>query len=950
MNDLTHPDYDSARKWITIARSHKREWSDIYYACKKNDEELQMFLESQEMNSFWVKMTCEEWKQIVTSQKNAEENTQRLEVLQGHAMIMDEGQDNNVNVPTDPHSSWQLYRKKLLDNGIKEDNVNTIERVTLKILRRLSSDTTNMKPVKGLVIGNVQSGKTANMAALMAMAADWGWNMFIVLSGTIENLRQQTQRRLLSDLNQPGNISWIGLEHLQKKALLGQRLQDLHIENDRHERYFNVCLKNSARLKKMIQWLQSDVNKQKKLKILVIDDEADQAGINTADVSKDERRKINALICNLVNGNNEKGEHISSKYQAMNYIGYTATPYANILNECSDESLYPKNFITTLKVSNEYFGPQQIFGIDGNVNMVQSTEGEEPFVYPGLDIVREVCDDDLDEVKLIHDGEGYCIPESLENALLWFMCSVACMRYQGYKKPISMLVHTSQKTDHHENVSEAIKQWIRSHDTEWIINRCSILWVEEKSRFTLKKFREQYANYGIPDSEINDYPEFSEIQDNIYELLETEISNIKLADDDELTYHSGIHLCVDNCKNNDVKDDMYVRLAYPEPDKMPVPAPAFIVVGGATLSRGLTIEGLISTFFLRSVGQADTLMQMGRWFGYRRKYELLPRLWVTDKTRKQFEFLSSLDQELRDEIFEMDLMGKSPEFYGPKVKNTPKLSFIRITAKNRMQCAKITDVDYSGSFNQTYIFENRIDVLESNLKLVTDFINGLGKPEAHKEINKHAAANMIWRNIGFDTVKKLLSQYKYHPRLSVFNNMNAVIKWLDKITSEGKLNNWNVICCGSTKSTNIYKTDAGSVGKVKRTRKGLISYPEEEGDIINIGVLSAPKDLISDIDLDGQPSDIADRINKFEAKDSKKLRMDAGLSETPQLLIYIVDKNSESNSDSRKPLNAVCDIAGLCINIPGSKRGSNYAATISIHIDKNDIFDGETDLEGNDEN
>lgn len=93
---------------------------------------------------------------------------------------------------------------------------------------------------------------------------------------------------------------------------------------------------------------------------------------------------------------------------------------------------------------------------------------------------------------------------------------------------------------------------------------------------------------------------------------------------------------------------------------MPCPAPAFIVIGGATLSRGLTIEGLISTFFLRSVGQADTLMQMGRWFGYRKKYELLPRLWITDKTRQQFAFLATLDQELRDEIQYMDLTGRSP--------------------------------------------------------------------------------------------------------------------------------------------------------------------------------------------------------------------------------------------------------------------------------------------------
>ena len=104
-----------------------------------------------------------------------------------------------------------------------------MERATIKILKRLSNDTTEIRPVKGLVIGNVQSGKTANMAALMAMAADWGWNMFIVLSGTIENLRQQTQNRLLGDLNCLGNLNWNGLEHLSKKPMLGQRLSLIHI-------------------------------------------------------------------------------------------------------------------------------------------------------------------------------------------------------------------------------------------------------------------------------------------------------------------------------------------------------------------------------------------------------------------------------------------------------------------------------------------------------------------------------------------------------------------------------------------------------------------------------------------------------------------------------------------------------------------------------------------------
>ena len=217
----------------------------------------------------------------------------------------------------------QLYKKKLKDKGFKDLVIEEMERTTLRILRRLSTNTVNKQSIKGLVIGNVQSGKTANMAALMAMAADWGWNLFIILSGTIENLRQQTQKRLLDDLNTPGNLNWRALEHLSKNTSLGQRAQDLHFEDSSRERYFTVCLKNATRLRNLIQWIYADPNKQRQMKILVIDDEADQAGINTANIKSKDRRTINRLIVNLVNGKNEKGEIINSHFRAMNYIGYS---------------------------------------------------------------------------------------------------------------------------------------------------------------------------------------------------------------------------------------------------------------------------------------------------------------------------------------------------------------------------------------------------------------------------------------------------------------------------------------------------------------------------------------------------------------------------------------------------------------------------------------------------
>ena len=567
MEQYSLPKYDQARAWIKKSRENHVDWDSIIYARKQDDEGLMCFLSQQEDMNFWPALSVEDWKSIVKLEKASEEKTKFIDISKGTALIYDPKQDNAVTLPTDEYSSWKLYKNKLLSDGFKEESVDEIERATIKILKRISNNTKETGPVKGLVIGNVQSGKTANMAALMAMAADWGWNMFIILSGTIENLRNQTQTRLFNDLNQQGNIYWRALEHLSKDVDIAQKAQNLHFDDNTKARYFTVCLKNSTRLKNLIQWAQADKNKQRQMKILVIDDEADQAGINTGHVDADERKRINGLICALVNCKDENGNDIESSYQAMNYIGYTATPYANILNEAGEDSLYPKNFISTLAVSKEYFGPQQIFGYSGD-----SVE------FSGMDIVRTISEEELTDLKNIHDGEVFAVPNALIQSIAWFLCGVSCMRIWGYKKPISMLVHTSQKTAHHQNVADVINRWFNDNDEETIIETARRVWNEETTRFDFDSFREQYPNYDRADEDINQYPSFEEIKDQIQIILNDGISNIKLDDEGDLSYHKGIHLCIDNCTNNGIVDGMHVRLAYPESNKMPDTAPAFIVV------------------------------------------------------------------------------------------------------------------------------------------------------------------------------------------------------------------------------------------------------------------------------------------------------------------------------------------------------------------------------------
>lgn len=930
-NDLNSPLYDSPRQWMKRKHNRGMSWDEI--ACHPVSSPLPEFLKTREEEDEWPSMTESMWKTLADNLKEWEQKTLELDIKSGQALVIDGTSNNDVTLPESQNSCWQLYKQRLEKKGFAEHTIGEIERATLKILKRLSRDTRNIDPIKGLVIGNVQSGKTANMAALMSMAADWGWNMFIVLSGTIENLRIQTQARLQGDLNNEGcTLSWLGLEHLSAKCPIGSRAQDLHFEDNSRMRYFTVTLKNATRLKNLIQWLQKDKNKMSQMRILVIDDEADQAGINTANISTNAKKPIYRLITALVNGLNDRSQQITEKYMAMNYIGYTATPYANILNDASLESLYPKNFIATLSVSNEYFGPQHIFGIpDGR--------------YEGLDIIREVPENDLCDIKDIHKGESDVVPDSLEQSICWFICCVAAMRLRGFSKPISMLVHTSQIVQHHDNLSNVIVAWVNQTDEDELLQKCKSVWETETENLSLGEFNEQYPDYGLKDT-VDDYPCFDEIEPEVRLILSVKLNPIKLNEEGELSYHRGIHLCVDNSRNNGINDENeYLRLVYPDAEHMPEVAPAFLVIGGATLSRGLTLEGLVSTFFLRSVRQADTLMQMGRWFGYRRGYELYPRIWITATTKEQFEFLSIMDQELREEIHMMEVQGLRPDHYAAKIRNTPRLALIRLTAKNRMQSSINAEMDFSGSFNQTQLFDSDKDVLEKNLEIGKKFIQSLGMPKPRKACNKHADHATVWEGISNTSVSEFLRRIKFCNRLSVFNDIEPLLAWMKQITEEGKLKDWNVVLAGkkSADEQNTVHFSNCSVVKVTRTRKAT---KNEIPDVINIGALRAPIDIVADVDLDGQSKETKDLFSNIQENRVKELRMKAGLGETPQLLLYIVDKDSQpaSGSKSRKPLNAPCDLLGICINIPGGAVGANHVAKVCIRLD--DRFRDDGDLNG----
>lgn len=663
-NSLNDLKYDLPANWISTRREKDKgryTWDSLRLAGKSDEAGLMAFLERQIEDNDWPEdLTPEIWKELVArEEQNEKDNILRQQVnLQAS---LTRGEISHFTVPAAPFSTWQLYKQRLKDKGYSAQSIHDIEQSALDTLRNLRTDTSKEEPVQGLIIGNVQSGKTANMAALMAMAGDYGWNFFIVLSGTIEKLRKQTEKRLFNDLHNLSprqNLNWQILEHLSKKSRLGDRLVDLGSNLASNEyRYMTVCLKNKNRLKDLINWMQASKDVAAKLKVLVIDDEADQAGINTADMSgpeEKERKTINNLIINLIRtrtaaSTSRNVKEFGGHYGAMNYMCYTATPYANCLNENGPDSLYPRDYIHALGVSDSYIGPDQIFS---------SGDSEKPT----MDIVRIIPPEQIKMLKTQEGDEFSQIPQTLKDALAWFVCCVAVGSVYNYRKPLSMLINASVRMDDHKYFSKLVEGWF-ARTPDQIIRECRKIYERETARFTKPDFHEACPAYEHADEEIWDYPSFEKLEPWIRRLSDG-IKTIRMDEEGELNYDRQIHLCVDNSANGHVEEDgTYWRLAYPEEEKLKDIdfTPAFIVIGGNTMSRGLTLEGLVSTYFPRYVSVGDSLMQMGRWFGFRPHYELLPRIWMTEDAVEKFASLTETDRHLRMQLAEMSRLGRNPE-------------------------------------------------------------------------------------------------------------------------------------------------------------------------------------------------------------------------------------------------------------------------------------------------
>lgn len=954
--DYYREEYRGWVRWIEQQRKNEIAWETLKDFNSEVVEKVIVVLPAafpEEYCSF----TEADWLDFVSYLEHEEENSYPITISE---LPSDRGTGDR-HAAAHAGSAWQGYRKRMLDSGkLSAASVHDIEEAAESVLNYLSDGSeSDSKTIHGLVMGNVQSGKTANMEALMSMAADQGINVFIVLSGTIESLRQQTQRRMGRDLCAK-NFEWIPLDNPRTTGPYNPS-SFLKLGEGERTRYYAVCLKNSARLRSLLGYLNYDVHKKRQMKVLLIDDESDQASLNTKDMSAEvetvERTRINELIMALVNGESTPGGEMRP-YAAMNYIAYTATPYGNFLNESGENSLYPRDFITVLRTGDTYVGPQQIFG--------DADSGRD-----GLPIIRGITVEGSAEIaagssdveiieRIVEEYDASMgnladtaptIPLSLQRAVAWFVVCIAIGRLRGSQRPVTMLVHHSMKTEYHIALAKAIRKWFGKISREDFLELAEDVYEEETERFSRQDFYELWPDYGarsgltLPD-DIADYPRFRELRREIARLKEHPMVHIAIKDDgNRRSFSEGIHICVDNCRYERVADDAsnqlpQVRLVYPEEvDTVPTAAPAFLVIGGNTLSRGLTLEGLVVTYFSRPVAQADTLMQMGRWFGYRVGYELLPRIWLTREAEVAFEALTELDSALRTDIYNRYSLGDvTPADCGPYISTCPQLAKLKITAKGKMQAAEVAQMNFAGAHLQTFRFINDTELLQQNIAATDDFIESLGADAIELCEDNHR----VWSRVPFSHIHD-----NYLARVSyILNNQLTLAEFAEWFAQKvDAFDDWNVILQGTSGNARKYH----GVGMITRTRRLSGNFGSDSREF-SIGSIADPQVWFADIPKavrygkDAEEQELLQRLGKrrygTDASVTKKLnalkealRKRAGLDSTPRLIIYCIDHEGvmAKTTATRSAINTEVDVIGIEIIVPG-KTGGGYATAVTINL------------------
>ncbi|WP_327120142.1 Z1 domain-containing protein [Nocardia sp. NBC_01730] len=776
------------------------------------------------------------------------------EMREPHAVVI----DNYETWYTGPHPDdklWPSISTALTKDGWSKTSIDGLDVSSTRIVSLLQHPRQSTFSTRGLVVGYVQSGKTTNFTAVMAKAADRGYKLFIVLAGIHNGLRRQTQARLIQQLVEPHPTLWSQITDLDRDFRPTANPASFFGKSNKTH-VLCVVKKNATVLRKLVKWLGDASEYLADCSALIIDDEADQATPAT--------KSINPLIRQILN-----------TLPKSAYVGYTASPFANLLINPSAEDLYPEHFIVNLPQPKGHFGTEVLFGR-------YALDGEDPNdVDDGYDMIRSVPDDDVERVrpKTRAEAEDFypTITDTLRRAVLYFWLTTAARRVRGGGNQHStMLIHTSVRTAVHNSFRDPLlslraKTGYNLEDPT-LRSELRELWNEETSRVPAGEFGEQSISFGE---------------------LAAELPGV-LRD---------CRVVMDNSESTD-------RLDY---EHGPVVA---IAVGGNTLSRGLTLEGLSVSFFVRSVSTYDTLLQMGRWFGYRKGYADLPRIWMTTELEDWFRHLATVETEMRRDIDVYMTEGKTPMNFAVRLRTHPAL---RVTAAAKMKDAVSASSSYGGQRVQTRYFHLESKWLLQNQaaarKLVREAVR-VGRVEG-SETDGH----YLIRDVTSDAVLEFLRDYQFHER-SQECDAKLMSGYIEKrIRNAGTLRHWNVAVVGKPIGDAMDRFDfAPGIGVGRIVRSQFASAPDHS----DIKTLMSRRD--AGLDLEGITSST---IEKDIEKARRTQQPDAGL-----LVLYPIDKVSEPEPSKKKrqPLNAPEHVIGVGLVFPTPRDDDSTVAWEANYI------------------
>jgi len=778
------------------------------------------------------------------------------------------------------------YKYHLLNNeGYPITVVNNIFEKNEKILDYLENPNRRGRWIKkGLVMGYVQSGKTANYISLINKSADVGYKLIILIAGIHNNLREQTQKRInegfIGKDNLTGQPIGVGLTTNEKRfpGSLTSTLNDFKKTNlqslgidpkDYREPIILVIKKNYSTLNNIIDWLKRTItdteDKLSSYPLLIIDDEADNASINTQK-DPNEATKINKQIREILN-----------MFDRRCYLGYTATPFANIFinPEVEDtkigEDLFPEDFIIALEAPSNYIGAKTIF----------LEESEE--------ILREIDDNEpCLPVKHPKDFSVNCLPDTLYKSIYLFLLSGAIKRLRGIKnRHHSMLINVSFRID----IQEQIKN-ILIEDVPTVLRL--IKYNHKKALEEILKNDILKLIYQLWLDEYNSKEDNFSFQDILAEITKHE---------------SLIKVLVINSKNEPLRYDDYKESGL-----------NVIAIGGYSLSRGFTLEGLTISYFLRNTQMYDTLLQMGRWFGYRDGYKDLCRVYMREEAMDWYGYIAEVVEELKEELKIMEYHKQSPRDYGLKIKDHP--ASLIVTARNKMYNSKdaLVEVCYSNKLIETRILSSQENIIKDNIQVLRNFIGRLGVNYIE---NKN---NLLWKDVHVDTVLSFLYNFKNHPS-NQMTDTGALTSYIEK-GKHNELVNWEVALINIDKNDKYKIDDNIVVGKIERSAT-------QEDDVL---VISGKSHRV------GQPSD--ERIGLTEDTISKakefaiKLKMEK--LNTEKLSKEEIDKILEKVKPIGNHYREFRDKPLLILYIVQIKNSNKYKSVVAYGISFPKI--GDSDL------